>query len=75
MGLSRGPSKDSHRVAKYLKEQGFHIVPVNPLTISRIFPIPKSAPGSCITPIFQSKTLTEFIFGSFPLISGPSMFP
>jgi predicted CoA-binding protein len=30
IGLSRDPSKDSHRVAKYLKEQGFHIVPVNP---------------------------------------------
>ncbi|MGB9756319.1 MAG: CoA-binding protein, partial [Candidatus Bathyarchaeales archaeon] len=33
VGLSRGPSKDSHMVAKYLKEQGFHIVPVNPTAI------------------------------------------
>jgi predicted CoA-binding protein len=30
VGLSRDPSKDSHRVAKYLKENGFHIIPVNP---------------------------------------------
>ncbi|MDI6805729.1 MAG: CoA-binding protein [Candidatus Bathyarchaeia archaeon] len=30
VGLSRDPSKDSYRVAKYLKEQGFHIIPVNP---------------------------------------------
>ncbi|MEM3622701.1 MAG: CoA-binding protein [Candidatus Bathyarchaeia archaeon] len=31
VGLSRDPSKDSHRVAKYLKAQGFRIVPVNPM--------------------------------------------
>ena len=31
VGLSRDPSKDSHRVAKYLKEHGFHIFPVNPM--------------------------------------------
>jgi hypothetical protein len=30
VGLSRDPSKDSHRVAEYLKSQGFRIVPVNP---------------------------------------------
>ena len=30
MGLSREPDKDSYRVAAYLKEQGFRIVPVNP---------------------------------------------
>lgn len=30
VGLSRDPSKDSYRVVKYLREQGFHIVPVNP---------------------------------------------
>jgi predicted CoA-binding protein len=30
VGLSRDPSKDSHRVAQYLKDQGFHIIPVNP---------------------------------------------
>jgi len=32
VGLSRDPSKESHRVAEYLKSQGFHIVPVNPTT-------------------------------------------
>jgi hypothetical protein len=31
VGLSRDPSKDSHRVAKYLKEHGFCIFPVNPM--------------------------------------------
>lgn len=30
VGLSRDPSKESHRVAEYLKSQGFRIVPVNP---------------------------------------------
>jgi len=30
VGLSPDPGKDSHRVAKYLKEHGYHIVPVNP---------------------------------------------
>ena len=30
VGLSRDPSKDSHRVAEYLKKQGFYIVPINP---------------------------------------------
>ena len=30
LGLSPDESKDSHRVAKYLQEQGFQIVPVYP---------------------------------------------
>lgn len=30
VGLSKDDSKDSHRVAKYLKEKGFTIVPINP---------------------------------------------
>jgi len=30
IGLSRYPSKDSYRVAEYLKKHGFHIVPINP---------------------------------------------
>jgi predicted CoA-binding protein len=30
IGLSRDSSKDSHRVAEYLKNHGFRIVPVNP---------------------------------------------
>jgi len=28
--VSRDPSKDSYRVAEYLKNHGFHIVPINP---------------------------------------------
>ena len=30
VGMSRDPSKDSHRVPAYLKEQGYKIIPVNP---------------------------------------------
>jgi predicted CoA-binding protein len=30
VGLSREPEKESYMVASYLKEHGFHIVPVNP---------------------------------------------
>jgi len=30
VGLSRDPSKDSYGVAEYLKNHGFHIIPVNP---------------------------------------------
>jgi uncharacterized protein len=30
VGCSRDPAKDSHKVPKYLKAQGYRIVPVNP---------------------------------------------
>jgi predicted CoA-binding protein len=30
VGISRDPSKDSHRVPEYLQTQGYKIVPVNP---------------------------------------------
>jgi predicted CoA-binding protein len=30
VGLSREPDKDSHHVSAYLKQHGFHIIPVNP---------------------------------------------
>lgn len=30
VGLSKDPAKESHRVAMYLKEHGYKIVPVNP---------------------------------------------
>jgi predicted CoA-binding protein len=30
VGLSTDPDRDSHRVAKYLQEHGYQIVPVNP---------------------------------------------
>lgn len=32
VGLSADPEKDSYRVARYLQEHGYHIVPVNPKT-------------------------------------------
>lgn len=31
VGLSMDPSKDRYKVAEYLKNHGFHVVPVNPL--------------------------------------------
>lgn len=30
VGVSRDPSKESHKVAEYLKNHGFHVIPVNP---------------------------------------------
>jgi len=30
VGLSKEPDKDSHRVSAYLKNNGYHIIPVNP---------------------------------------------
>ncbi len=30
VGLSPKPERDSHHVAQYLQEQGYHIVPINP---------------------------------------------
>lgn len=30
VGLSTNPAKDSHRVARYLQEVGYRIIPVNP---------------------------------------------
>ena len=32
VGLSRDPSKDSNRVAEYLKNQGYRTIPINPTT-------------------------------------------
>ena len=31
VGLSPSPERDSHRVAKYLQEQGYRVIPVNPM--------------------------------------------
>lgn len=30
VGLSEDPSRDSHRIAAYLQEQGYRVIPVNP---------------------------------------------
>jgi len=30
VGLSKDPAKDSFRVARFLKSQGYHIIPINP---------------------------------------------
>ena len=30
VGLSKNPAKESHRVAKYLKTEGYRVVPINP---------------------------------------------
>jgi hypothetical protein len=30
VGLSKETSKDSHRVGAYLKQHGYHIIPINP---------------------------------------------
>jgi predicted CoA-binding protein len=32
VGLSPNPERDSYRVSKYMQEQGYRIIPVNPLT-------------------------------------------
>ncbi|RKO66994.1 CoA-binding protein [Desulfofundulus salinus] len=31
VGLSNKPERDSYRVARYMKEQGYEIIPVNPM--------------------------------------------
>ncbi len=31
VGLSRNPSKDSHKVARYLKSRGYRVIPINPM--------------------------------------------
>ena len=31
VGLSPNPERDSHRVSKYLQQQGYRIIPVNPM--------------------------------------------
>jgi uncharacterized protein len=36
VGLSAHPEKPSHFVPKYLKEQGYHIIPVNPTATGMI---------------------------------------
>ena len=48
VGLSDNPARDSHRVAKYLQSQGYHIIPVNPMITESLgeksYPDLKSVP-------------------------------
>lgn len=48
VGLSPNPERDSHRVASYLKEAGYRIIPVNPTVDEvmgeRCYPDLKSVP-------------------------------
>lgn len=32
VGLSPNPDRDSHRVSRYMQQQGYRIIPVNPMT-------------------------------------------
>ncbi|NWF97270.1 MAG: CoA-binding protein [Candidatus Thorarchaeota archaeon] len=55
VGLSREPSKDSHRVAEYLKKNGFQIVPINPFADEVLGE--KSYKSLLDTPIEVQKTI------------------
>ena len=50
VGLSPNTERDSHRVAKYMQEQGYRIIPVNPMVDEvlgkRSYPDLKSVPES-----------------------------
>ncbi len=49
VGCSTNPEKDSHRVAQYLKDRGFEIIPVNPAAAEilgqKAYPDLRSVPG------------------------------
>ena len=49
VGLSKDESKDSHRVARYLKEKGFNIIPINPTAMEilgeKVYPSLSSLPS------------------------------
>lgn len=48
VGLSSNPEKESYSVAQYLKNQGYHVIPVNPTAIeildSKSYPNLESVP-------------------------------
>jgi predicted CoA-binding protein len=49
VGLSDKPERDSYRVASYLKEQGYHVIPINPFITESLgvksYPSLKDAPA------------------------------
>jgi predicted CoA-binding protein len=48
VGLSADPTRDSNRVARFMKEHGYTILPVNP-NVSSVFGIPSSPDLESIT--------------------------
>ncbi|MBS3060952.1 MAG: CoA-binding protein [Candidatus Diapherotrites archaeon] len=50
IGLSKDPQKESHKVAKYLQENGYKIIPVNPtaekILEETVFPSLERVPNS-----------------------------
>lgn len=49
VGLSDKPDRDSHKVASYLKEHGYRVIPVNPAIAAAVgekaYPSLRDAPG------------------------------
>ncbi len=65
VGISHREERDSHRVAKYLKEHGYRIIPVNPkyqeLLGEKCYPDLRAVPGHIdVVDIFRN---VEFIPG------------
>ena len=50
VGLSDNPERDSHRVSRYMRSQGYRIIPVNPMIQEwlgeKSYPDLKSVPGA-----------------------------
>ena len=65
VGLSPNPSRPSHRVARYLQEAGYRIVPVNPghaeILGERSFPSLTAAWGTAACDIVDVFRRSEFV--------------
>jgi predicted CoA-binding protein len=52
VGASKNPEKESHTVPRYLKEQGYHVIPVNPTSQEilgeRAYPALKDLPDDLV---------------------------
>ena len=65
VGLSPRPERDSHRVAAYLQQAGYRILPVNPgadeilgeRCYATLSEVPPSTAGTCSTPTFSPPRL------------------